>query len=39
LSHPSTHFALVILEMGDLKNYLPGLALNLNPPHFSCPSG
>jgi hypothetical protein len=30
---PPVHFALVIWEMGGgLKNYLPKLVLNLNPP-------
>jgi hypothetical protein len=32
---PPAHFGLVILEMGSLTNYLPGLALNLNHPDLS----
>jgi hypothetical protein len=35
---PSVHFALVILEMGVLEIYLPGLASNYNPPDLSLPS-
>jgi hypothetical protein len=31
-SSPPVHFALVILEMGNLINYLPRLALNWDPP-------
>jgi hypothetical protein len=29
------HFALVILEMGNLTNYLAGLPLNHDPPDLS----
>jgi hypothetical protein len=36
-SSPPTHFALVVLEMG-CQIYLPGLALNHNPPDLSLPS-
>jgi hypothetical protein len=32
---PPAHFALVVLEMGVLMNYLLGLALNLDPPDLS----
>jgi hypothetical protein len=32
------HFALVILEMGVLENYLPKLASNHDPPDLSLPS-
>jgi hypothetical protein len=39
LSHTSSHFALVILEMRVLRNCFPGLALNLGPPGLSLPSG
>jgi hypothetical protein len=35
---PHLHFVLAILEMENLKNYLPGLALNYNPPDFGFPS-
>jgi hypothetical protein len=35
----SSLFALVILEMGGLMNYLPRLALNLHPPKLSLPRG
>jgi hypothetical protein len=31
------YFALVILQMGGLMNYFPGLASNRDPPNFSLP--
>jgi hypothetical protein len=37
-STPPVHFALVILEMGSLMNYLPGLASHHDPPDLSLPS-
>jgi hypothetical protein len=35
---PPRHFALVILEMGGLTNYLPGLALSQDLSILSLPS-
>jgi hypothetical protein len=35
LATPPVHFALVVLEMGSLMNYL---ASNTDPPDFSLPS-
>jgi hypothetical protein len=37
-STASVHFALIILEMGGLMNYLPRLASNLDPSNLRLPS-